>query len=274
MAVGLAPGWTTVMVELEVLSDRGLAPLRPDQGHGLVFELLSAWDPEAATELHRDPRDKGFRSGWLQTAEGDLPGPDQPQGTVLYWPLGATRPEVRQMLYALAGDAPEEVRFGANVLGVRMVWPGVDVAAEDAIDESGDPAWADVDFQTPTAFRGRDSAGRNVVHSWPAPRLLIEGLARRWERMIPVPLPVDLRAMDEGAVTIERWAGRCLRAEVERQTVWGGVGQFRYRLPVEPGAARAAAVLLRWAEAAGVGWRAPHGFGQVAVELGGTQRGR
>lgn len=268
-----APGWLALEFLLQSRSPETVARQHADQVYAAALDLLDRDRPGQGHEAHEAPRDKGFCASWLTTPQGrplatEEPfGPDEP----VVWRLTGLTPELCAAWRRLAADPPAVVRLGrahCMVLGVRLaaeVDAAVCLADWRRASSAELPNAVVLSLQTPTAFRVRDTEGRNRVAAWPAPRLVFGGLERRWERLIGLPLPTSQVPLDDLSITLGDWSGQTAVAHCQERPFSGAVGRFTLGLPADVEARRRAALLLSFAGHAGVGWRVAHGFGRVAL---------
>lgn len=113
-------------------------------------------------------------------------------------------------------------------------------------------------FFSPTFFRRK-----GVHYPLPEPRLVLEGLLRRFEALFPLPIPEGVREALLERTTVRWFEGKTVRAEAEVEAV-GFVGRVVYHLPKATEEELAWLWALgRFAFYAGVGAKTSLGFGRA-----------
>jgi CRISPR-associated endoribonuclease Cas6 len=213
--------------------------------------------PELAHTLHavnaRKPYALGIdmRSGWLRLTSYDL--------------HQAPLPTPAEAAEAVT-DLPTLTLLGHRFRLERTAYRTITFAA--LIRAGGDDATLPaLTFETPTLFRsgGLDSP-------LPTPDLVFGGLARHWDAICPLPLPITLKPFIEQYVAIADASIRTRRVRVPHKGGRVGfIGRVRFQVTTrgqqaDPRAAHLLAALLRFAPYVGVGAGTAAGFGSVTIK--------
>jgi CRISPR-associated endoribonuclease Cas6 len=237
--------------------------------HAWFLKQVRERDPALAAELHRENREKPFTVSGLWKRRN---------GKTFLLRLTSYEPTLTTfLLEELLPGLPEEVSLAgvsfrvAEVItdpsqteerGIRP-WVGR-TSFEDLLKQNAlrprIPAGVKLRFASPTVFRSRGS-----FMPVPLPRLVFEGLTRKWNDRSPVVLPVEVVEYAGQSVVISSYR---LRTRVVRfgegQAVPGFVGTCSYAMVAgDPYWMGMIHTLAAFAMYAGVGKQTTMGMGQT-----------
>jgi CRISPR-associated endoribonuclease Cas6 len=245
--------------------------------HAWFLDWVQGHDAALAEALHAPNQERPF-------TVSNLWGAGRPaQGEVALSPERAVSlrltsfwPELSNLLASrLLTSPPETITLTGAPLRVAGVtadsaahpWAGqttfADLVQRHTLSPSPPPSQVALRFASPTVFR---SSGVNVP--LPLPRLVFEGLARRWNAFAPVRLPPEVARFAEECLVISRYRLQTERVvfgeEGERGAYPGFVGTCGYAFRVHDRYWMGLIHLLAaFALYAGVGARTTMGLGQA-----------
>ncbi len=241
--------------------------------HAWFMEQIQRLDRELAGAMHTPNQDRPF-------TVSDLWGPDLTrQGTNEFksdntYTLRVTayRPDLVALLQEKLATAPPamiqlaqgrfEVR-GTTLDEAVSPWAGCNTLDGLAQAQQRSPEIPDqvtLLFASPTVFRSRGN-----YLPFPLPRLVFEGLIRRWNGLAATPLPAQMLAYVEENLAISRYSLQTERVDAgKRGAAPGCVGSCTYALRVRDRYwMEKVHLLANFAFYAGVGRQTTMGFGQV-----------
>lgn len=265
--------------------------------HAWFLDLVRQHDPALAASLHVPNQERPFTVSNLWGPWATLPDPAgfgdastphetagrNPQGLVMalspaypcFLRLSSYQPALSALLAErLLPQLPETIVLagatlhlaGATTDAQQHPWAGQttmqELLRQHTLQDQPEPRVA-LHFASPTVFRSQE-----MMLPLPLPRLVFEGLVRRWNAAAPIALPAEVNRFAEECLLISRHRIRTERVvfgeEGERGAFPGFVGSVTYAFRVKDRYWMGLIHLLAaFSLYAGVGQRTTMGLGQV-----------
>ncbi len=252
--------------------------------HAWFLDLVRRHDPALAASLHTPNQERPFT---VSNLWGGDRLPPSPQGGNLsaalalspnrpcFLRLSSYEPALSALLVErLLPALPETIALAGAPLRVvdattdeaQHPWAGQtsiqELLRRHTLQDQPEPRLS-LHFASPTVFRSQE-----MMLPLPLPRLVFEGLVRRWNAVAPIALPAEVNRFAEECVAISRHRIRTERVvfgeEGERGAFPGFVGSVTYAFRVKDRYWMGLIHLLAaFSLYAGVGQRVTMGLGQV-----------
>lgn len=275
----LEPTLRSLVVKLTAQEAGVLPGSVGELANAAFYAAIQAVDPDLSARMHdvqqrkafslsplygyrQSPQDRRIRvgagqEGWLRICLLD----DETFGAFMRHLMESSRPAIRL----------GAVRFAiTEVLGspASHPWAGYTSLRALAQNQPAQSRWT-LCFESPTAFHWGDSdKGTRRVEVFPMPRMLINGLRKRWDEWTGEAWGKDFEDwVERNAVVSRVWSWETQPFPYRKQSYVGGVGKLEYRLldDQRPDHTSHLDRLLRLAFYTGVGYKTTHGLGQMRL---------
>lgn len=255
--------------------------------HAWFLDQVGLYDAALAERLHEPNQERPFTVSNLWGAgrpRSDAPDPGKPQGPAevtltpdqpCFLRLSAYEAGLAELLHQkMLPGLPQSITLAGATLKVQSVdtgaaqhpWAGQTTFAallQENTLSGPPPPGLTLRFGSPTVFRSQES-----FMPLPLPRLVFEGLVRRWNATAPLALPAEVARYADECMAISRYRLHTERVTFgetgERGMFPGFVGQVSYSFRVKDrywmGLVH---TLAAFALYAGVGRQTTMGLGQV-----------
>ena len=245
------------------------------QTHAWFLSEVQRLDPALSEQLHAENQDRPFAVSnlWGDARRRGRTHTVEPGETYSLRVTSIDNQLSDLLLDKWLPDPPNTVRLGDGVFAVERAttdakqhaWANTVEHAQLVMDTTlSEPVRSlELEFVSPTVFRSR-----GVHLPMPLPRLVFEGLARRWNRFSPIAIHEDVVRYADECMAISRYRLRTERVVFEdgeaKRGLPGFLGRCMFALTVhDPYWMGLIHLLAEFAFYAGVGRNTAMGMGQV-----------